>query len=167
MEDSRMRSFVWVLTGICILGFLIAPLPALAENSGFEGLALGVGANRAAENMANENTAFGIKWRERHFEYGLDFIQAGAVGYGYGNSNCAFLWASWLEEFDRPGWQDYGIYVGAGAGTILGEDEFVDWQAGPFIILGWDFTARAGLEGKLGYFGENIFGTAMIYWYFQ
>lgn len=162
-----MRRFIFSTMVFLIVSLMIAPQAFADDDGGFDGIALGAGINRATENNATEEYAFGIKYMGTRWEYGFDFIQTGARGGVYGNANSGFLWAAWLEKFKRSAWQDYGVYVGAGAGMLLFEDDFVDWTAGPFVVIGWDFTERAGMEGKLGYFGENLFGTAMLYWYFE
>jgi len=131
-----------------------------------DGVAIGAGINQATVNDADELYTLSFKHRETRWEYGLDLCMSEARG-GVGDDNFAFVWGSWLEEFDRPDWQDYGIYVGAGAGAFVLEDDLIDWPAGPFAVLGWDFSNQAGLEGKVGYFGENYWGTALFYWYFE
>jgi hypothetical protein len=164
-----MRGFILLAAASIIIGCLLFPSQARADDDEgiFEGLAIGAGINRATENNATEEFAFGIKYMASKWEYGFDFIQSGPPGLGPGSANSGFVWAAWLNDFKRTDWQDYGVYVGAGAGILLFQDNFIDWPAGPFAVIGWDFTERAGMEGKLGYFGENYFGTAMLYWYFE
>ena len=152
-----------------LLSGLLLVFPSTLHAGGLdflEGIALGAGVNQATDNDADELYTFSIKHRETRWEYGLDLCMSEASG-GGGDDNFAFVWGSWLEEFDRPDWQDYGIYVGAGAGVFVLEDDLIDWPAGPFVVLGWDFSNQAGLEGKVGYFGENYWGTALFYWYFE
>jgi hypothetical protein len=157
---------VFIICATVISG-IISALPAYAATLDFmSGLAVGVGINQATENQADESFALSFKSRETRWEYGLDLCMAEDFG-GVGDNNFGFIWGAWLEEFQRPEWQDYGIYVGAGAGVLLLQDDLVDWPAGPFAVVGWDFSSQAGLEGKVGYFGENYWGTAMLYWYFK
>ena len=131
-----------------------------------DGLAVGAGYNQATGNDTVELFVLSLKTRERHWEYGADLCKSHAIG-SMKENHFAFVWGSWLEDFKRPDWQDYGIYVGAGAGAFLLEDDLVEWPAGPFVVLGWDFSSQAGLEGKIGWFGENYWGTALFYWYFE
>ena len=161
-----MRNFLIPLfiTGLVIL---MLPLPAYANDLDFlEDFALGIGVNQGTSNDANELLAVGIKSRGLRWQYGVDFCMSEDRG-GVGDNNFAFLWASWTEEFQRPEWQDYGMYVGAGAGVLLLSDDLTEWPVGPFVMLGWDLSTQAGLEGKAGYFGEEYWGTAMFYWYFE
>ena len=138
-----------------------------AANAGvLDGWAIGVGINQVTENDADESLGGSIKWRDDSWEVGLDYLNSEDVG-GIGENNYAFAWAAMLMDFKRPDTQDFGIFGGGGAGFLVADDEAIDWPAGPIVILGWDFSSQAGLEGKVGYFGENIFGTAMFYWYFE
>ena len=131
-----------------------------------DGIALGAGWNQGANNDANEKYMYSIKSRDKRWEYGLDFCRSEIRG-GNGKDNFAFIWVDRLEELGRPKWQDYGIFVGYGAGFFMKESNLFDWPAGPFVIIGWDYSHQAGLEGKVGYFGENYWGTAVFYWYFD
>ena len=149
-----------------VLICMMAPQPAHAGALDWlDGIAIGAGYNQGTDNDANESFTLSLKARERHWEYGIDACMSDDRG-GVGDNNFGFVWGAWIEDFKRPDFQDYGIYVGAGAGAFVLEDELVEWSAGPFVILGWDFSSQAGLEGKLGYFGENYWGTALFYWYF-
>ncbi|HDS30800.1 MAG TPA: hypothetical protein ENN67_07125 [Firmicutes bacterium] len=146
---------------------LLIPLQSRAGDLDFmDGLAIGAGINQGTKNEADESFALGLKARQGRWQYGVDFCMSEDRG-GIGKDNFVFVWGGWLQEFDRPDWQDYGIYVGGGVGFFLLESNLIDWPAGPFAIVGWDFSSQAGLEGKVGYFGKNYWGTAMLYWYFN
>jgi len=141
--------------------------PAMAQTSGTAGdFAVGLGINRATNNEADESFSFSVKERLPKWEYGLDLCMSEDRG-GVGDNNFAFVWGGWIDDFHRQELQDYGIFAGVGAGAFILQDDLVDWPTGPFVIIGWDLSSQAGLEGKLGYFGENLWGTANIYWYFR
>jgi len=146
-------------------------MPGTAHAGVFDGWALGVGINRATSNDLEEEFAVSLKWRDVAWEAGLDYLSTEPrpeeSRAGEGPTEFMFAWGAWLIDFDRPEWQDYGIFAGAGAGVVIDDGDIIDSPLGPFIMLGWDFSTQAGLEGKVGYFGENIFGTAMFYWYFE
>ncbi len=155
-----------ILLGISLI-LILLPSPVLANDMDFmDGFALGAGFSQGTENAADESFAFSIKTQGHRWQYGVDFCMSEDRG-GIGDNNFAFLWAAWTEEFQRPEWQDYGIYAGAGAGFLLLSDDLTEWPVGPFVMLGWDLSSQAGLEGKVGWFGEEMWGTAMFYWYFE
>jgi hypothetical protein len=160
-----IRSSAILITAIA-LGLLYPSAARAGELDFLSGIAVGAGINQATENAADESFALGLKAREGRWEYGVDFCMSEAAG-GVGDDNFMFVWGAWINDFSRPDWQDYGIYAGAGAGAFFLESDLIDWPAGPFAVVGWDFSPQAGLEGKVGYFGENIWGTGMLYWYFQ
>jgi len=147
------------------VAFLLLPTSANAANV-LHGLAVGAGVNQATKNDANETFCLSLKSRSARWEYGIDACTSEYRG-GVGRNNFGFIWGAWVDDFQRPDWQDYGIYGGAGAGFFVLQQDFVDWSAGPFLLLGWDLSSQAGLEGKVGYFGENYWGTANFYWYFK
>ncbi len=158
------RAGIFLLTGLIFA--ICFPISASAGALDFlDGMAIGAGYNQGSENDANESFVLSFKTRETRWEYGIDFCRSEGTG-GVGEDNFMFVWGAWIEEFDRPEWQDYGVFVGAGAGIFLLDDSLIDWPAGPFLVLGWDFSDHAGLEGKVGYFGENNWGTGTLYWYF-
>lgn len=146
---------------------LIIRSPAFAESSSLLGtFSVGVGVNQGTDNEADETFCLSFKERLPKWEYGLDICMAEDRG-GVGDNNFAFVWVSWIDDFQRPEWQDYGFYGGGGAGALLLSDELVEWSAGPFVLMGWDLSPQAGLEGKVGYFGDSFWGTANLYWYFR
>lgn len=145
---------------------LLAFIPAPSHAGVFDGWCLGVGINQATENDADESFAVSLKWRDKSWQAGVDYLTSEDVG-GVGENNFMFAWGAMLYDFKRPEWMEYGIFVGAGAGMMVSDDDLIDWPFGPFAVLGWDFSSQAGLEGKVGYFGDNMFGTAMFYWYFE
>lgn len=152
---------------VTLVAALVLCRPATAGALDFlEDYAVGAGWNQGTENDALEFFVLSFKYRGNRWEYGLDACNVEKRG-EEGGSNFGFAWAAWIEEFDRPDWQDYGIFVGAGAGVFFLEEDLIDWPGGPFLVLGWDFSPQAGLEGKVGYFGENYWGTALFYWYFE
>jgi len=162
-----MLNRLTILCGFLFVATLIASTPAWAGELDFlDGIAIGAGMNQGTDNDADETWALSAKMREGHWEYGVDICRSEGFG-GVAVDRFGFVWASWIEDFQRPEWQDYGIYVGGGAGVFVLQDELVDWPAGPFATIGWDFSPQAGLEGKVGYFGENYWGTALLYWYFE
>ncbi|HEX9746040.1 MAG TPA: hypothetical protein VGB30_11505 [bacterium] len=159
-----MRKYPIIIFGLAI--FLLTAVPASAEVFDFmDGISLGAGFNQGSDNDANESAAFSIKIRQPDYQYGVDFLMSEDRG-GIGDNNFGFVWGTWYTEFKRAPNQDYGFYAGAGAGAFFLEDDFIDWPAGPFAMLGWDFSTQAGIEGKVGYFGENMWGTAIFYWNF-
>ena len=161
-----MKRLIQIILVAAATGFLL-PGPASAGTIDFlDGIAIGAGYHQAAANRADEYYTASIKIRGKVWEYGIDACNSEGSG-GVSTDNFLFLWTGWIEEFDRPKWQDYGIYVGAGAGFFLLDDNLIDWPGGPFVIIGWDFSHQAGLEGKCGYFGDHYWGTAMFYWYFD
>jgi len=154
------------VTAVLVFGLLFA-IPAQAGVLDFmSGTSVGVGINRGTANEADESFTLSFKIREPRWEYGLDLSMSEDYG-GIGDNNFGYIWGAWIEEFQRPEWQDYGVYVGAGAGIFILEDDLVEWPAGPFVVMGWDFSSQSGLEGKIGYYGENYWGTALIYWNFE
>lgn len=155
-----------ILTAIFLV-LMLFPLEARAGVLDFmDGIALGAGINQGTSNQADESFTLSIKLREEPWQYGFDICKSEDIG-GIGVNKFGFVWGSWQTDFDRREIQDYGIYAGGGAGILLLEDDLVDWPAGPFVLLGWDFSNTAGLEGKVGYFGSNFWGTALFYWYFE
>lgn len=159
-----MRTLLVISLSLAILLF---GSPAMAQTSGMQGdLAVGLGYNQGTNNEADESFCLSVKERLLKWEYGLDLCMSEDKG-GVGDNNFAFVWGGWIDDFHRQDFQDYGIFAGVGAGVFVMQDELVDWPAGPFVIIGWDLSPQAGLEGKLGYFGENLWGTANIYWYFR
>jgi len=162
-----MRLSTILTLNLGLIVSLLAPSASYAGGLDFPpGMAIGAGVNQATGNEADESLAVSFKSREDRLEYGIDFCMSEGRG-GVGDNNFVFVWGAWLEDFQRPEWQDYGVFAGAGAGFFLFEDDLVEWPAGPFVVLGWDFSPQAGLEGKVGYFGENYWGTALLYWYFE
>ena len=156
-----------IFLSVLALIIFLFPMPSKAGGFDFmDGLSLGAGINQGTSNDADERLAISLKLREKNWEYGLDFCQSEDVG-GIGKNDFGFVWGSWLADFQRPPHQDYGIYAGAGAGAFILQQDLIDWPAGPFLVLGWDFSTDAGLEGKVGYFGENMWGTAIFYWNFE
>jgi len=156
----------WLVPSLVILFFILATPAGAFDFSMPDNFAIGAGINQGTENEADELIAIGFKLREHRWEYGIDFCMSEDRG-GEGDNNFGFLWAAWIEEFQRPDFQDYGIFAGAGVGAFVLEDDLTDWPAGPFVVIGWDFSSQSGIEGKCGYFGENYWGTAMFYWYFK
>jgi hypothetical protein len=146
---------------------MLSPSVVFAETVYYHnGFAAGVGYNLASENNATEDMAFSLKFRQRHWQYGIDHCMSGNVG-GKGDTEYQFLWASYIEEFSRPESQEYGLYAGIGGGGFLGMDEgFLETQYGPFAVVGWDATSYLGLEGKIGLFGRNNWATGFMYFYF-
>lgn len=159
------RLQIFILAGL--IAILLFPSTALAETVYYhDGVALGWGHNLASQNNATEDMAFSLKYRSHHWQYGIDHCLSGNVG-GVGDTEYQFLWVSYIEEFKRPEWQKYGIYVGIGGGGFLGmEEDFLENQYGPIAIVGWDIASYVGLEAKVGWFGRNNWGTGMVYWYF-
>jgi len=157
-----------ILTAIAAFIILtVGASPAMAElDYHHDGFAVGAGINQAMENQADESWAAGIKYRTPHWEYGLDACMSEDFG-GVGDNNFGFVWVAYIEEWERPAFSTYGLYTGIGAGMFFLEDEFVDWPAGPIVVMGWDWGDEITVEGKVGYFGENYFGTTMLYWNFQ
>ena len=155
------------LLAAVIFLWILFPSAANAETVYYHnGFALGVGYNLASENNTLEDMAFSLKYRHNHWQYGIDHCLSEAVG-GVGDTQYQFLWVSYIEEFKRPEWQEYGIYAGIGAGGMVGMDYgFLQRRYGPFALVGWDITSYAGIEGKVGWFGRNNWATGMVYWYF-
>lgn len=157
-----MRTIPIIVLGISIL-MTTSPAWAASQKKA-RGFSLGAGYNQASKNEAKESIGFSLKDRLTKYEYGLDLCMSKARG-GVGRNDFGFLWGAWYDDFARPKTQEYGIYVGAGAGIYFLQQNFVKWPAGPFAILGWDLTRNAGLEGKVGYYGDhNFWGTANFYW---
>jgi len=145
--------------------FLLLPTAAMAKFTyHHNGFAIGAGVNQASENNADESLAFGLKYRHNTLAGGLDFCMSEGPG-GEGSTMFPFVWVAWMEEFSRPEESTYGLYGGLGVGyMLLEEEELMDSPVGPFVILGWDLGEEISVEGKVGMFGENKFGTAMVYW---
>jgi hypothetical protein len=145
---------------------LAAAYPAYAElDYHHNGFSIGAGINQATENQADETWAVGLKYRQPHWQYGVDVCMSEDFG-GVGDNKFGFIWATYIEEWERPAASEYGLYSGIGAGAFFLEDEFVDWPAGPIVVMGWDWGRELGMEAKVGYFGENFYGTTLLYWYF-
>jgi len=160
-----MRIVLALISGTALL--LLLNEPTLAKTGNILGtFSVGAGINQGTDNQADESFCLSFKERLHKWEYGLDLCMSEDRG-GVGDNNFAFLWLSWIDDFHRPNWQDYGFYAGAGAGLLILSDDLVQRPFGPFILLGWDLSSQAGLEGKVGWFGENFWGTANLYWYFK
>lgn len=158
-----MKKAFKILVFLLILSVLMDRVEAAEEAEFFKNISFGAGVNQGTSNQAEESFSISVKDRVSRWEYGLDICASKDRG-GVGDNKFAFLWAAWREDFHRPTWQDYGIYAGAGAGAFILQQDLIDWPAGPFILIGWDFSSQAHLEGKVGYFGENYWGTALFYW---
>ena len=159
----KIRSIL--ITLFSISAFLILPGAAMAEfQYHHDGLAIGFGINQASENNADESLALGIKYRYHTLAGGLDYCMSEGPG-GVDSTSFMFAWIAWMEEFSRPEESTYGLYGGLGLGYMMLEDEeLMDSPFGPFVITGWDLGEEITVEGKVGLFGENKWGTAMLYW---